>query len=427
MEHTHIVILGAGPCGLGAAWRLKELGVTSFHVYEAAQQVGGLSSSVTDSKGFVWDIGGHVFHAHDMRMQQLFLQLVGKQHVTHTRNASVLIGHTMIPYPFQYSLSFLSEKVRNACLSGLEQIQKKGVPASFQDWIVQNFGRGMAKYFFFPYNKKIWRYPLKKMSWQWIDDRVATAHEKNKGTSWGRNATFSVPEAGGIGTVWKNMAGQLDSHITIGKQAIAIDGKLQVVTFQDGSNVHYDHLLSTMSLKLLVGMMQNISLPSVSRLATSGVYVVGIGIQGTIPQHLKDLHWMYVPSSRIPFFRVSVYSNYSKNNAPQGTWSLLFEVSYDGKKKLDSALCIQEVVSAAKAIHCIPDAACIVDTFFVAAPSAYPVPTMNRDKILAKILPKLARYHISSLGRFGSWKYETGNMDHVCLSGMEWAENLCAS
>src|SRR5262245_1695648 len=59
-----IIIIGAGPTGLGAAYRLKELGHTDFMVYESSPYVGGLAHSFTDEKGFTWDIGGHVMFSH---------------------------------------------------------------------------------------------------------------------------------------------------------------------------------------------------------------------------------------------------------------------------------------------------------------------------------------------------------------------------
>jgi protoporphyrinogen oxidase len=59
-----IVILGAGPTGLGAAYRLKELGYSNFVVYDRHNYVGGLSHSFTDDQGFTWDIGGHVMFSH---------------------------------------------------------------------------------------------------------------------------------------------------------------------------------------------------------------------------------------------------------------------------------------------------------------------------------------------------------------------------
>ena len=52
-----IVVIGSGPCGLGAAWRLQELGHEDFTVLEAAPVAGGLSITATDENGFLWDMG----------------------------------------------------------------------------------------------------------------------------------------------------------------------------------------------------------------------------------------------------------------------------------------------------------------------------------------------------------------------------------
>jgi hypothetical protein len=50
---------------------------------------------------------------------------------------------------------------------------------------------------------------------------------------------------------------------------------------------------------------------------------------------------------------------------------------------------------------------------------AYPVPTLKRDDALAKIQPWLMANGIYSRGRFGSWKYEIGNMDHAVKMGID--------
>src|SRR4051794_41607930 len=54
-----IVIIGAGPTGLGAGYRLQELGHDDWVILEANDYVGGLATSFTDDKGFTYDIGGH--------------------------------------------------------------------------------------------------------------------------------------------------------------------------------------------------------------------------------------------------------------------------------------------------------------------------------------------------------------------------------
>ena len=65
MSPERIIIIGAGPTGLGAAYKMKELGYENWAVYEKEEYIGGLSSSFKDEKGFTWDIGGHVMFSGD--------------------------------------------------------------------------------------------------------------------------------------------------------------------------------------------------------------------------------------------------------------------------------------------------------------------------------------------------------------------------
>ena len=57
------LVVGAGPTGIGAAVRLTELGIDHL-VVESGDQLGGMATSITDSDGFTWDLGGHVLHSH---------------------------------------------------------------------------------------------------------------------------------------------------------------------------------------------------------------------------------------------------------------------------------------------------------------------------------------------------------------------------
>ncbi len=82
-----IVVIGAGPTGLGAGYRLVELGHTDFHIYEKSPYLGGLAHSFTDEAGFTWDIGGHVMFSHYSYYDQVFDRLMGDlcQRVRHSR------------------------------------------------------------------------------------------------------------------------------------------------------------------------------------------------------------------------------------------------------------------------------------------------------------------------------------------------------
>src|SRR5271155_3071377 len=144
MKHgDRIVILGAGPTGLGAAYRLKELGITSFQVYDAADHVGGLAASFRDDKGFTWDIGGHVQFSHYRYFDDLMRQAIGDQWLHHQRESWVWIEDRFVPYPFQNNIRRLTPESRWKCLQGLVRLYKNPPPAkpeNFRDWILATFG-----------------------------------------------------------------------------------------------------------------------------------------------------------------------------------------------------------------------------------------------------------------------------------------------
>jgi hypothetical protein len=61
----------------------------------------------------------------------------------------------------------------------------------------------------------------------------------------------------------------------------------------------------------------------------------------------------------------------------------------------------------------------IVDTWTYHADYSYPTPTVERDGILAEVIPYLENHDVYSRGRFGMWKYEVANTDHTLMQGVE--------
>src|SRR5690242_5079458 len=74
------LIIGAGPTGLGAAWRLAHSRVhgapPSWLLVDAAPTAGGLAGSVVDAAGFTWDLGGHVLYSHYAEFDTLLDDLI---------------------------------------------------------------------------------------------------------------------------------------------------------------------------------------------------------------------------------------------------------------------------------------------------------------------------------------------------------------
>jgi protoporphyrinogen oxidase len=237
-EGDRIVILGAGPTGLGAAYRLKELGIDSFHIFDAADHVGGLAASFRDEKGFTWDIGGHVQFSHYRYFDELMKKAIGENWLHHQRESWVWIEDRFVPYPFQNNIRRLTAESRWKCVRGLVRLYKQPPgkrPENFREWILATFGSELAEIFMLPYNFKVWAHPAETMDFGWVGDRVAVTdlervldnifHEKDD-ISWGPNNMFQFPVVGGTGAVWEAVADLIGRrHISLKNRANRIDAR----------------------------------------------------------------------------------------------------------------------------------------------------------------------------------------------------------
>ena len=298
-----IVILGTGPCGLGAAWRLQELNYSNVHVFERNSYPGGLASSFQDDKGFTWDIGGHVQFSHYPYFTEVMDKVMGDQWFTHRRATWIWMKERFIPYPFQNNIRHLPQKDIDRCIEGLKVAQKGGtLPTTFKEWITTVFGQGIADLFMIPYNQKVWAYPLKDMSYQWIGERVGVTdleqvlksiREEKDDTSWGPNSTFRFPIKGGTGEIWKRVHDSLPKNTSLLEYNLAgIDPKKKVVAFANGDKEPYDILISTIPLDIL-SSLAGLAVPP--QLHHSAVHVFGIGMKGTAPLHLNTKSWIEIP------------------------------------------------------------------------------------------------------------------------------------
>ncbi len=425
-----IVIIGSGPTGLGAAWRLKELTHQTYKLFEKQAYPGGLSSSFIDAKGFTWDIGGHVLFSHYEYVDRLMESILKDRWLFHERDSWVWVKNRFVPYPFQNNIRYLPEEDMRECLSGLRELHKsKTPPKNFREWILSTFGEGIAELFMFPYNYKVWAYPPEKMSFSWIGERVAIP-DFNKVTEnilfgkdelfWGPNDKFRFPMHGGTGEIWKQLYNRLD------KEKVFLNSKVEEINTKkreikvNGKNEKYDVLISTLPLDQFLMMSDMKDESSEKKLMHSSVNIFGIGLRGAPPDILKKKCWIYFPEHNCPFYRATVSSNYSPHNVPdiKKHWSLMLEVSESPDKPVDHNTIREEVVQGAINTNLIESRSEIIDYWEYFEPYGYPTPTLGRDEGI-KILKHLEERRIYSRGRFGAWKYEVGNMDHSLMQGVE--------
>lgn len=448
MDKERIIILGAGPTGLGAAHRLHELGYKNWLLIEKDGEAGGLASSVVDSKGFTWDLGGHVIFSHYDYFDRLLDAVLAPKGgwLEHERESWVWMRQRYIPYPLQNNIWRLPPEDLGPCVDGLLEVYRASAtsrpnPKDFYEWILNNFGQGLANVFMIPYNFKVWAYPAREMACGWMGERVALVDMKRicnniilkkDDLGWGPNARFRFPTHGGTGGIWKAVFETLPkANVHLGAEAVHLDLHKKIITLKDGSTQHYDRLLSTIPLDLLLahseGLPQNIK-DKGKELKFSSSHIIGIGLQGGKPDSLKSKCWMYYPEDDVPFYRTTVFSNYSPHNVPDSAadqWSLMLEVSESPHKPVEESKIVQQSLDGCRKAGMILEDAKVLSLWHTRLDHGYPTPFVGRDEILDIVQPVLKnQFQVWSRGRFGGWKYEVANQDHSCMQGVEAVDNI---
>ena len=338
-----LVIIGAGPTGLGAAWWAHELSflgeANQLIILEQEMMPGGLASSVRDEHGFLWDKGGHVVFSHYDYFDKILEDAVEWNERTRASYCFMTSAdgkYRYIPYPVQNNIHTMCPEDRDKCIRGLRSLANTvhSSPKNFDDWLLKNFGEGLCEIFMRPYNKKVWTVDQTEMNSDWVGERVAVpsvaeieakiAHydsqQKALDSGWGPNRFFKFPRAGGTGAIWQAIAGKLPPSIfRYNHKCIAINPirkQLRVQNQRDKTYIqNYDQLISTMPLDRLLSIVDNSESAVSSRVlgyadefVFSHVHIIGIGLAGQPPKELKDKSWLYFPDISCPFFRVTVFS-----------------------------------------------------------------------------------------------------------------------
>ncbi|MFL5576700.1 MAG: protoporphyrinogen/coproporphyrinogen oxidase [Gemmatimonadaceae bacterium] len=442
MDAKKIVIIGAGPTGLAAGYRLRELGYRNFVMLEARDKVGGLASSERSPNGFTYDIGGHVLFSHYKYFDALFDRLMGDDYQELLRESWVWMEDRFLPYPFQNNIKYLSKDTVMECLMGIIEAQKQPLDlsrfANFEELIHGVFGAGIAKHFMMPYNFKVWAHPPRMMNKEWIGERVSVVDIKRvlgnvvydrDDAGWGPNSTFKYPLYGGTGGLFERMRPYVQENLRLSAPVVGVDAEAKEVVCEDGSRESYDVLMSTMPMDELVAMTRGAAPDAVrdeaKRLRHSGSFIVGVGVDQPCPSRKC---WMYFPESNAPFYRVTYLSNYSPEVVPDATrqYSLLAEISHSEFKPECRDSIVEQTLRGMVNTKLLreEDLKDVVDTFLIERDYTYPTPSLERDQALRTIHPWLESKDIYSRGRFGAWRYEVGNMDHSVAQGVEWVNRV---
>jgi len=433
------VILGAGPAGLSAAYHLKGESL----LIEKEDRVGGLARS-KEIEGFVFDYAGHIFFTQDKYAFKLFKKLLKDNINFRNRDAWVYSKNIYTRYPFQANTYGLPKDVIMECIIGLidatlRQAQDNGngkVPEHFEDWMGATFGKGIVKHFMKPYNQKVWAFPLNKMTYEWIADRVMMpdvneviegALESRK-VEFGPNSKFAYPLKGGSQAFADSFIPHLKkTEILLNSEVVGIDIKEKVITIRQSpvrnkKEIGYEKVISSLPLPLLISLCNKVP-KAVKRAAEelefTSVYCVNLGINHP---EITEKTWIYYPEKDIAFQRLFVQSNASPYVVPKGKSSITAEISYSKFKRIGKEGLIERVIDDLLKIKFIQKASDIVVSDLLDIKYGYIIFERERKRKVDIIHKFLRENNIIPVGRFGEWEYY--NMDHSILSGKRAAEEM---
>ena len=457
-----LVVVGTGPTALGLAFRLHDLDISSCYVQvtilEQEIKPGGLAMSHKDENGFTWDNGGHVVFSHYKYFDYVLDKALSQWNQRKRAAYAFMMGssgrRSFIPYPVQDNIHAMDREEQAKSLEGLQNVVDHPIankPVNFDQWLVKNFGEGLCNIFMRKYNRKVWTVNSTEMNSVWVGERVAVPDiekikakiraggDTAKDSEWGPNKFFRFPQFDGTGGIWTAVSKLVPQKwFHYGHRVVSVNLEEKYVEFVEGGMKYalkYDFLVSTMPLDTLVTINTNTDDQStemkkvVQSLIYSHTHIIGIGLAGQAPKQLADKSWIYFPDIDSPFYRVTVFSNYSDDHVPDAGkyWSLMCEIAepkvhrnltYWTKDNL-LAKTVQALV-----VYGFITESLIVSKFYHRLDHGYPVPSLARESILAQVQPWLEENKVFSRGRFGGWRYEVGNQDHSFMQGVELADYL---
>jgi len=430
MTRQPVVIIGGGLTGLVAAHRLEEQRHSAL-VLEREAEPGGACRSIR-AGDFVFDYTGHLLHIQRPETRRYLEDLgVWQKLAAHERRAAIHVQGTTTPYPIQIHTWGLPAELRRHCLLGFIRAwaarEQRADPKNFEQWVLDRFGAGLAKVFFFPYNQKLFRARPEELSLDWVGryvpkpdleevvDGALGLHDE----AVGYNASFYYPRTGGIRMLPDAVARRIDG-LELDAEVTAIHLAERWLELKDGRRVAWDRLVSTVSLHAAVDLVQDV-LPDDVREAREAlrwvrVLNIALGVAGAAP---RPEHWLYFPEPELPFYRVGFPSNHG-DVAPSGHHSVSVEISLKPGEGSPTEVA-EHAEEALAAAGYLDRHAVRVRRLTVLDPS-YVVFDHRRRDAVSRLRRFFSQRGVMLAGRWAEWKYSA--MEDAILDGFSVARRI---
>lgn len=374
------LILGAGPAGLSFANSLKNGGVHEFLVLEKENHAGGLCrSEMVD--GYPLDIGGgHFLDVRRPHVNNFLFQFMPEgEWNLFNRKTTLQVNGNIIGQPieaniWQMKLDDQVEYLKSIANAGCNLGEP--MPRKFVNWIYWKLGKKIAEDYMLPYNRKMFGDNLDKLGTYWLEKLPNVSFEETllsclTKKAYGKDpghTQFYYPKKYGYGELWLRMAQAIDGHIEYNATVKQIDFDNRTIEILDGRRFSADVIITTipwLEFDELVGMPRKLA-DDIQKLKWSSICV------DYYQENLDtQSQWVYYPDDSLSYHRILVRHNFC--NGSKGYWT---ETNTTRENANNSA-------------------------FRYTNQYAYPLNTIDKPRIMERLLSWSRDHGVYGLGRWG--------------------------
>jgi protoporphyrinogen oxidase len=444
----HVVVVGAGPAGLTAAYQLSKAG-HRVTVLEADDMVGGISRTAR-YRGFRFDIGGHRFFTKIQPVEDLWEEILGPEFISVPRLSRILYNGKYFDYPLKAMNALRGlgpiNAVRILWSYLYARFRPSPVEENFEQWVTNRFGRRLYEIFFKTYTEKVWGIPCTEIRAEWAAQRIqglSLARAILNATALNRRSTtiktliheFRYPRLG-PGQMWEACrdrvlaAGNrvlMRHRVSVLEQTGSRVVGVRAQTTEGEVRIPADHVISTTDLRSLIRAMDPAPPPPIIAAAEGLRYrdfvVVALILKG---ENLFPDNWIYIHTPGVKVGRIQNFNNWSRAMVPEPETTCLgleyFCFADDGLWQSPDADLVALATKELELLGLAP-AGLVRDGAVIRMPKAYPIYDAaygdHVDTIRSFIDP-LTNLH--TVGRNGMHKYN--NQDHSMLTAMMAVWNM---
>lgn len=457
---THVVIIGAGPAGLTAAYLLSKEHIPVTVIEADPEYVGGIARTVK-YKGYHFDIGGHRFFSKSEEVETLWTELLPHDLLERPRSSRILYHQKFFSYPLRAfeALRNLGWIESTLCvLSYLKVcIRPPRAQKSFADWVTSHFGARLFRIFFKTYTEKVWGMSCDEISADWAAQRIkglslfsAIVHAlmpagwmKRRGKPLIKTLidSFRYPRRG-PGMLWEACAAKIRQNqgsIIMGHSVSCCsydekEGKWEIQCQDKSGHVcelSATHVISSAPLRELVLDYLTPQPPDALAAAARALQYRDFLIVVLILRDRQQFadNWIYVHDEQVDVARIQNFKSWSPEMVPEpGMCSYGMEYFCSCGDAIWAASDADLIAKANRELVQLglanPDD--IIDGCVVRQLKAYPVYDSDYQEHVNVIRQQLEKQYPSLYlaGRNGMHKYN--NQDHAMMTAMLSVKNILA-